>query len=207
MHATECHAFSCRRFRYFGFSKDSWARRGLSCECHPRFVFDSFEVDLEAHELRKEGTRVRLRPQPFEILVALLERAGAVVTLEDLRSRLWGSGVHLDAVQSIHRSVNRLRAALCDSAVNPRYIETVNRTGYRFIARVERSAFEHGPQIGHLSVIPEKRSAGGNAGVWIWHCTRGRGSPYHSLGRVAATAAPGKVSSPPSVPMSSLFPP
>jgi DNA-binding winged helix-turn-helix (wHTH) protein/Tol biopolymer transport system component len=118
----------------------------------PGFVFDSFEVDLEAHELRKEGTRVRLQPQPFEILVALLDRAGAVVTLEDLRSRLWGSGIHLDAAQSIHRSVNRLRAALCDSAVNPRYIETVNRTGYRFIARVERSGFEQIP-----SQAPQER--------------------------------------------------
>ncbi len=98
--------------------------------------FGAFEVDLKSGELRRNGLRIRLEPKPFQVLEALLERAGEVVTREELRARLW-QGVHLeDFDRSLDIAVAKLRAALGDPAKNPRLIETLPRHGYRFIAPV-----------------------------------------------------------------------
>ncbi len=102
--------------------------------------FGIFEVDLEARELRKSGRRVPLQDQPFEILCALLERPGEVVTREEIQRRLWPSGVHVEYEAGVNKAVLKLRDALGDSAESPRFIETLPRRGYRFLAEVGSSA-------------------------------------------------------------------
>src|SRR6516165_5813425 len=96
--------------------------------------FATFEVDLPAGRLCRNGLRVRLQDQPFQVLAMLLERPGEVVTREELRARLWPSDTLVDFDHGLNAAVKRLRDALGDSAENPRYIETLPRHGYRFIA-------------------------------------------------------------------------
>ena len=102
--------------------------------------FGTFEVDVRARELRKGGIRIRLQDQPFEILTVMLDRPGDVVTREELRQRLWPDGTFVDFEHSLNAAVKRLRAALGDDADNPRFVETLHRRGYRFIAAVESDA-------------------------------------------------------------------
>jgi len=99
--------------------------------------FGVFEVDLQTSELWKQGRRVRLREQPCRILSILLEERGAVVTREELTKRLWSEGTFVDFDHSLNTAVMRLREALGDSSDHPRFIETLPRHGYRFIAQVE----------------------------------------------------------------------
>jgi TolB-like protein/DNA-binding winged helix-turn-helix (wHTH) protein/tetratricopeptide (TPR) repeat protein len=96
--------------------------------------FGPFELDVRSRELRKGKTCVRLQEQPFEILRMMLERPGDVVTREELCSRLWPNGTFVDFEHSLNAAVKRLRAALGDEADNPRFVETLPRRGYRFIA-------------------------------------------------------------------------
>ncbi len=98
--------------------------------------FGPFELDLRAVELRKYGLRVKLQERPFQILCLLLEDRGAVVTREALKAKLWKSGTFVDFDHGISSAVNKLRAALGDSAESPRYVETIGRQGYRFIAEI-----------------------------------------------------------------------
>src|SRR5665213_1793248 len=99
--------------------------------------FDAFELDVRAGELRKHGVRLRLRGQPLQVLEILLERAGEVVTREEVQSRIWPANTFVDFDHSLHNAIARIREVLGDSAETPRYIETVPRRGYRFIASVE----------------------------------------------------------------------
>jgi cholera toxin transcriptional activator len=101
--------------------------------------FAVFEVDLAAGELRKNGNRIRLQEQPFQILVSLLARAGEVVTREELREKLWPADTFVDFDHSLNTAIAKLREALGDSASSPRYVETLARRGYRFLAPVQRS--------------------------------------------------------------------
>ena len=101
--------------------------------------FDGFEVELDAHQLYKGGLRIRLRDQSFQVLALLMERAGQVVTREELQHRLWRNDVFVDFENGLNTAVARLREALSDSADRPRYIETLQRVGYRFLARVTES--------------------------------------------------------------------
>ena len=98
--------------------------------------FGVFEVDVRAGELRKQGLRIRLQEQPFHVLTILLERPGEVVTREELRSQNWPADTFVDFDNSLNTAINKLREALGDSADNPRFIETLPRRGYRFIAPV-----------------------------------------------------------------------
>lgn len=104
-----------------------------------RLSFGPYEVDIHAGELWKAGFRVKLQSQPFKLLTALLERPGQVVTREELQLRLWGRDTIVDFDHSLGIAVNKVREALGDSADNPRFIETLSRRGYRFIAPVGRS--------------------------------------------------------------------
>lgn len=99
--------------------------------------FGTFELDLDARELRKGGRRLRVQDQPFAVLAVLLDQPGSIVNREDLRTRLWPADTFVDFDHSLNTAVNKLREALGDSASNPRFIETVARRGYRFIATVE----------------------------------------------------------------------
>ncbi len=101
-----------------------------------RAQFGIFEADLEACELRRSGVRVRLQSQPFKLLAALLEHPGEVVSRETLQTELWGSDTTVDFDHGLGIAVNKLRDALGDSAENPRFVETLARRGYRFIAPV-----------------------------------------------------------------------
>lgn len=99
--------------------------------------FGLFELDLSAGELRKSGAKLRLQGQPFQVLALLLERAGEVVTREELQQKLWPSDTFVDFDHSLNTAINKVREALGDSASSPRYVETLARRGYRFIAPVQ----------------------------------------------------------------------
>src|SRR5437868_3555971 len=99
--------------------------------------FGILEVDLRAGELRRHGSRVKLQEQPFQILTLLLERPGELVTREELQKKLWPADTFVDFDHSLNAAIRRLRDALGDSAENPRFVETVARRGYRFLADVE----------------------------------------------------------------------
>ena len=105
----------------------------------PAIRFGSFELDVRSRELRNGGSRIRLQDQPFEILRMMLDRPGDVVTREELCQRLWPNGTFVDFEHSLNAAVKRLRAALGDDADNPRFVETLPRRGYRFIATLEDS--------------------------------------------------------------------
>src|SRR5258707_9740637 len=98
--------------------------------------FGVFEVDLRSGELRKQGVRVKLQEQPFQVLRVLLKCPGGVVTREELRNQNWPADTFVDFDNSLNTAINKLREALGDSADNARFIETLPRRGYRFIAPV-----------------------------------------------------------------------
>ena len=112
--------------------------------------FGVFELNFAAGELRKNGAKLRLQEQPFRVLVLLLERTGDVVTREEIRQKLWPADTFVDFDHSLNTAVNKLREVLGDSASSPRYIETLARRGYRFIAPVQ-SETSHGPSTGETS--------------------------------------------------------
>jgi DNA-binding winged helix-turn-helix (wHTH) protein len=99
--------------------------------------FEAFEVDLEERELRRSGLKIKIQEQPFQILVLLLERPGAVLTREHLQKALWPDGTFVDFEHGLNTAVKKLREALGDSAEIPHFVETVARRGYRFIGKVE----------------------------------------------------------------------
>jgi cholera toxin transcriptional activator len=107
--------------------------------------FGVFELDLSAGELRKSGVKLRLQGQPFQVLALLLERAGEVVTREELQQRLWPSDTFVDFDHSLNTAINKVREALGDSASSPRYVETLARRGYRFIAPLQSEGKELTP--------------------------------------------------------------
>ena len=99
--------------------------------------FGVFEVDLHTGELRKQGLRIKLRDQPFQILLLLLAHPGEVVSRDELQKQLWPADTFVDFDRGLNKAVNHLRDALGDSAENPRFIETLPKRGYRFIAPVD----------------------------------------------------------------------
>ncbi len=102
--------------------------------------FGVFEADLSAGELRKHGLKIKLQDQPFQILALLLQRPGELLTREELREKLWPGDTFVDFDHGLNNAMNRLREALGDAADTPRYIETLPRRGYRFIAQVDNAA-------------------------------------------------------------------
>lgn len=100
--------------------------------------FGVFEVDLRTGELRKHGIKIKLQDQPFQILALLLERPGEIVTRDELQRKLWPADTFVDFDVGLNTAIKRLRDALCDSAESSRYVETLPRRGYRFIAAVDR---------------------------------------------------------------------
>lgn len=109
--------------------------------------FGVFEVDLKDGELRKNGSKVRLQDQPFQILALLLDRPGELVTREELRNRLWPADTFVDFDHSLNAAIRRLRDALGDAAENPRFVETVARRGYRFLAPVDGIPSRTQPEV------------------------------------------------------------
>jgi DNA-binding winged helix-turn-helix (wHTH) protein len=105
-----------------------------------RYRFGVFEADAGTGELRRQGVRLRLNAQPFQVLLMLLDRPGALVTREEISRELWPDGTFVDYDHGVNSAINRIREALGDTAGSPRFIETLARRGYRFTAPVERIA-------------------------------------------------------------------
>ena len=151
-----------------------------------RARFDAFEVDMRSGEVRKHGIRLKLHGQPFKVLSLLLERPGDLVTREELRQKLWPGDTFVDFDTGLNSAVKKLRDALCDSADAPRYIETLPRRGYRFIAQVQNGDLSTGvAPIDSLAVRAE-RPADGEVDVRPTGTSRAR--PWLVLGCVAALA-------------------
>jgi len=102
-----------------------------------RICFGACELDQDAGELRKDGIKVRLQEQPFQMLQILQQRPGEVVTREELQQEIWPSDTFVDFDHGINNSIKRLREALGDTAETPRYVETLPRRGYRFIDQTQ----------------------------------------------------------------------
>jgi TolB-like protein/DNA-binding winged helix-turn-helix (wHTH) protein len=125
----------------------------------PAYKFGVFVVDTRSGELRKGGVRVKLQERPFRLLVALVAKPGHLVTREELRQSLWPEGTFVDFDHNISSSINKLRSALNDSPTHPRYIETVGRRGYRFLADVKPvgpngAAVEPAPELKAIAAAP-----------------------------------------------------
>src|SRR6266566_9585562 len=119
--------------------------------------FGTYEIALHSGELRKAGVRIRVQQQPLKLLEILLEHSGEVVTREELRSRIWPNEDFGDFDQAVNVAIAKLRGALGDSADNPRFIETIPRRGYRFVAEV---AVVSTPQAADQPSQVESRPAG-----------------------------------------------
>ena len=102
-----------------------------------RYRFGVFELDAAAGELRKSGTLIRVAPQPFKLLLLLTSRPGELVTREEIREAIWGKETYVDFDQGLNVCMRQIRAAISDAAATPRYVETLPRRGYRFIAQVQ----------------------------------------------------------------------
>src|SRR5882762_2387904 len=125
-----------------------------------RTRFGAFDVDLRSGEVRKHGIRLKLQDQPFQVLALLLEHPGDVVTREELRQKLWPADTFVDFDTGLNSAIKKLRDVLGDSAEEPRYIETLPRRGYRFIAPVENGALPASPVVEvHLGPILPPRLA------------------------------------------------
>src|SRR5207237_7187720 len=129
--------------------------------------FGSFEADVRAGELRKQGLKIKLQDQPFQILVMLLERPGDLVTREEIHQKLWPGDTFVDFDHGLNNAVNRLREALDDSAALPRYVETLPRRGYRFVGVINsappvedlRVSVEPPPETQRSAKPSQKRSS------------------------------------------------
>jgi Tol biopolymer transport system component/DNA-binding winged helix-turn-helix (wHTH) protein len=148
--------------------------------------FEGFEADLRTEELSNSGRRVRLPQQSFRVLAMLLERPGQLVTREELRARLWPAGTLVEYDQGLNTAVNRLREALRDSAEAPRFIETLPKRGYRFIAAIEAQA------IPPVTPDPASKPSGVGTAETLRHSNSGADDPAVQSANVAAeTASPG----------------
>ena len=130
--------------------------------------FGAYEFNPDSGELRREGMRVRLEGQPLAILEVLVERPGEVVTREELQKRLWPEDTFVDFEHSLNAAVKRLRAALNDSADQPRYIETLARRGYRFVAPVGGSVAERESKKAVLRAAAQGEASHGFGRRWLW---------------------------------------
>jgi DNA-binding winged helix-turn-helix (wHTH) protein len=129
-----------------------------------RFRFGVFELDSNTGELRRKGVRVKLHAQPFQVLLLLVQRPGEMLTREEICRELWPDGTFVDYEHGVNSALNRLRQALGDSASNPRFIETLARRGYRFLAPVERignqpSAASNPAELNPTSPAAEQNSS------------------------------------------------
>jgi DNA-binding winged helix-turn-helix (wHTH) protein len=124
--------------------------------------FGIFEADLDVRELRKQGRRLRLQDQPFAVLAILLERAGEIVSREELRQKLWSADTFVDFDHSLNTAINKIREVLGDSASSPRFVETLARRGYRFIAEVRWELHQDDRAV-DISPAPQSHGAAINA--------------------------------------------
>ena len=120
-----------------------------------RYRFGAFEADGATGELRRQGLRIKLNAQPFQVLLLLLDRPGQLLTREEISRELWPDGTFVDYEHGVNSAVNRIREALGDTAASPRFVETLARRGYRFVAPVERIN-----PAEHPAAVPEQITSG-----------------------------------------------
>src|SRR6516225_4416935 len=123
----------------------------------PIMRFGVFEVDLINGDLRKNGLRLRIQEQPFQVLAVLVARPGEIIAREELVALLWPTGTFVDFDRGLNAAVARLRQVLQDSAETPRYIETIARRGYRFIAPVEIGSVSPAPGASEPVTVSGRR--------------------------------------------------
>src|SRR5580658_3368774 len=123
------HSLRGRRKEYAEMAEDS-----------PTIRFGVFELNVYTRELRKDGKKVPIQEQPLRVLVSLLERPGELVTRDELREKLWQSDTFVDFDTGLNKAITKIRDVLEDSAASPRFVETLPKRGYRFIAPVEKLA-------------------------------------------------------------------
>jgi TolB-like protein/DNA-binding winged helix-turn-helix (wHTH) protein len=131
--------------------------------------FGVFEVDLQEGEVRRSGLRQKLGPQPFQVLQAMLARPGELVTRDELRERLWPDKTYVDHELALKKCINRIRQILGDSAESQRFIETVPRRGYRFIAPVEQSGASVASDRPTITVVPVRQEGAGKNNAQAAH--------------------------------------
>ncbi len=122
-----------------------------------RYRFGVFEADAATGELRKQGIRIKLNAQPFQVLCMLLEQPGTLLTREEISRQLWPDGTFVDYEHGVNSAINRIREALGDTAASPRFVETLARRGYRFVAPVEKipeRIAEQPPEQTPTQIIP-----------------------------------------------------
>ena len=157
------------QIKLVSMSSDVQARR--------RYRFGVFQLDTLSGELYKHGIRIKLQDQPCQVLTVLLERVGEVVTREELRQRLWDHDTYVDFDHSLNISINKLRDALGTAAANPRFIETLPRKGYRFLAAVSvEEVSDNRPRQRPSRGQPGDRS--GHSGVTVHSSTGDAASKY-----------------------------
>ena len=148
--------------------------------------FGTFQLDPKARELHKAGVKVRLQDQPFRVLAVLVNRAGQVVTREELRQEIWPTDVYVAFDQGLNNAIRKVRDSLGDSADNPRFVETVAKQGYRFLAPVSvmqtqpaEQALRQGLRSYRVVVLAGVVAAGGllTLGYWAWHTSDVRARP------------------------------
>lgn len=127
-----------------------------------RLRFDAYQVDLRAGEIRKHGRKVRLAGRPFQVLALLLEQPGELLTRKELQARLWPADTFVDFEHGVNAAIQTLRRALCDSHKRPRFIETLPRRGYRFIAAVEKIS-----SAGTMSAVPVRDHVVASRSEWV----------------------------------------
>ena len=152
---------------------------GVSYPDRASIRFGAFELDLQAGVLRKNGIRIRCQEQPLQVLAALAERPGELVTREELRRRVWPGDTFVDFDHALNTAIKKIRAALNDDADSPRYIETVPRRGYRLMAPVEQELASPSPlrHRSEQSIVACCRSPLSPLSSWQFLGLRGRWLP------------------------------
>ena len=127
----------------------------------PATRFGPYEADLRAGELRKQGQKIKIQDQPFQVLAMLLERPGQIVTREEIRHELWRGHTFVDFEHGLNTAIHKVREALDDSGSAPLYVETLAKRGYRFIARVERVTVRRSrAEVLSIAVLPLENLSG-----------------------------------------------
>jgi DNA-binding winged helix-turn-helix (wHTH) protein len=130
-----------------------------------RYRFGAFEADAATGELRRQGIRVKLNAQPFQVLCLLLARPGELLTREEISRELWPDGTFVDYEHGVNSAINRIREALGDTAANPRFLETLARRGYRFLECISSPASANAEPANLVAASPSKEPAPASAGI------------------------------------------
>ena len=152
-------------------------------------VFGAFEIDPVSGEIRRRGRRVRLDDKAFQLLLALVERPGVLVSRDELVRRLWREDVFVDFDKNLNNAVGRVRGVLGDSATRPRFIETLPRKGYRFIGAVERRAAPDAPASAAAAPIASVAALTAAVPSWSLSSSRGSSPPSPSAAGLAVVIA------------------